>query len=402
MNHSISTLENFSHELFYEIFDYLDGIDLIQSFSNLNDRFERLINNPLLLFKINISRPSKQEPASIDHWKQILNVNKHQIYSITLEKPLDKNGFFISSLLLDSSFDHLQSLEFSDFNLTAIMPILVRLSSLPRLSSLVISIDDVSVNLANIYRFIFNLPMLKSYRLIVSQLDSSVSLPMAHEEEMTRIENVDIGHDCQFHELLTILSYTPQIHRLRFFDDPDGKFHVTLLPSISLSNLTFLSIHSSSMTFDQWEILIHHIQPPLTVLNFVARSEDINYLDAHRWENFLRKSFPRLERFDLHYHQDFNRHETFPIFPYQSNQFLSSFWLERKWLIDMEVDEDGMIFSIRTSKYKSIFLSNRSDFSLGNIGLKILFLEVFILPWISPNQVDYLSEVYMEMFQNNS
>lgn len=124
MNHSISTLEQFSHELFYEIFDYLDGIDLLRAFSNLNDRFHRLITNPALLLKINISRLSKKE-TSIDYWKQMLNLNSHQIYSITLEGPSDKERLFTSVLQLDSSFDHLQSIHFWDFNLPVLLPILV-------------------------------------------------------------------------------------------------------------------------------------------------------------------------------------------------------------------------------------------------------------------------------------
>ena len=41
------SLENFSNELFYEIFDYLDGIELFEAFSNLNAHFQRLISNPL-------------------------------------------------------------------------------------------------------------------------------------------------------------------------------------------------------------------------------------------------------------------------------------------------------------------------------------------------------------------
>lgn len=212
------------------------------------------------------------------------------------------------------------------------------------------------MNLTDIYRLVFNLPMLKSYSFSMSGLDFPISLPMANEEQMTRIEDLHIDQNCPFHELLTLLSYTPQLRRLRFSDDPGGEFNATLFPSISLANLTFLSIHCSSITFDQWEIFVHHIQPPLKVLNFVSRSEDVNYLDAHRWEKFLRKYFSTLERFSLYYHENFERNQIFPPFPYPSNQFSSTFWIERKWLIDMETDEYGMIFSIRPSKYKSQIL----------------------------------------------
>ena len=44
-----SFIENFSNEIFYEIFDYLDGYDIYKAFSNLNNRFENLLINPFIV-----------------------------------------------------------------------------------------------------------------------------------------------------------------------------------------------------------------------------------------------------------------------------------------------------------------------------------------------------------------
>ena len=52
MDQSIASIENLSNEIFYEIFDYFDGCDIYQAFSNLNYRFQQLIHSPSLLFKI--------------------------------------------------------------------------------------------------------------------------------------------------------------------------------------------------------------------------------------------------------------------------------------------------------------------------------------------------------------
>ena len=143
-----------------------------------------------------------------------MNIHQHQVYSITLDGLSSREEFFTSVFHLDSSFDHLQSLELCDLNL----PILVQLSSLPRLSSLIICVDDIPLNLADIYRLVFNLPMLKSYTFFTSELDLPISLSMANDQQVTQIENLNIDHCCDYHELLTILSYTPQISRLRFSD----------------------------------------------------------------------------------------------------------------------------------------------------------------------------------------
>jgi hypothetical protein len=48
---SITCIENLSNEIFYEIFDYLNGCEINQSFAYLNPRFQQLLESPSLLFK---------------------------------------------------------------------------------------------------------------------------------------------------------------------------------------------------------------------------------------------------------------------------------------------------------------------------------------------------------------
>ncbi|CAF4238443.1 unnamed protein product [Adineta steineri] len=42
-NQLVNSLENLSNDLFYEIYDYLEGLDICVAFSNLNARFQQLI-----------------------------------------------------------------------------------------------------------------------------------------------------------------------------------------------------------------------------------------------------------------------------------------------------------------------------------------------------------------------
>lgn len=51
-----STVENLFNDLFYEIFDYLEGRDLVKAFSNINYRFQRLLKSLSLLLKIDDDR----------------------------------------------------------------------------------------------------------------------------------------------------------------------------------------------------------------------------------------------------------------------------------------------------------------------------------------------------------
>ncbi|CAF3855641.1 unnamed protein product, partial [Rotaria sp. Silwood1] len=48
---SMTCFENLSNELLCEMFDYLDGFQLFQTFSNLNSRFEQLIHSSCVSIK---------------------------------------------------------------------------------------------------------------------------------------------------------------------------------------------------------------------------------------------------------------------------------------------------------------------------------------------------------------
>ncbi|CAF2867417.1 unnamed protein product [Rotaria sp. Silwood2] len=103
----ITSIENLSNEFFYEIFDYLDGCEIYQTFSNLNHRFQQLLNSSSLRFKINFHHSTSIE-IFMNNYKQIILLNKDQIFSIHLSLSTHNNQI-ISSLNIDSSFNRLES-----------------------------------------------------------------------------------------------------------------------------------------------------------------------------------------------------------------------------------------------------------------------------------------------------
>lgn len=52
----MTSIENLSIELFYEIFAYLDGCEIYFAFSNLNHCFQQLLHSSLLVLKIKFSK----------------------------------------------------------------------------------------------------------------------------------------------------------------------------------------------------------------------------------------------------------------------------------------------------------------------------------------------------------
>ncbi len=135
-------------------------IYICQAFSNLNYRFQQLLNSSSLLFKINLYLPSNELYKSI--YKQIIRLNRQQIFSFFSYIPL-KNNHFYSSFSIDSSLYRLESLGLKQLDPDLLMSILFKLPSLPRLSSLFISMLTVLNDLTDIYRIVLTLPMLKYY-----------------------------------------------------------------------------------------------------------------------------------------------------------------------------------------------------------------------------------------------
>ncbi|CAF5123401.1 unnamed protein product, partial [Rotaria sp. Silwood1] len=110
----------------------------------------------------------------------------------------------------------------------------------------------------------------------------------------------------------------------------------TILP-ITLSNLTDISIPMSDVKFDEFEIFIRKIDAKLKILRITTQSQQRNFLSAHRWKQLILMSLPQLEEFYLRYIEFFNE-----AYQYSeaANQFVSSFWIDRKWTFEVKINHE--------------------------------------------------------------
>jgi hypothetical protein len=88
---SINCIENLSNEIFYEIFDYLNAPEIYIAFSSLNYRFQQLLVNSSILYRIKLIDDSISEFMLIYHWAHIMCLNREQIVSIQLLMSLKVN-----------------------------------------------------------------------------------------------------------------------------------------------------------------------------------------------------------------------------------------------------------------------------------------------------------------------
>jgi hypothetical protein len=354
---SITTIENLSNEYFYEIFEYLDGCEIYQAFSNVNDRFQQLINSSLLLLKFNFPC-LKYNLKYKNIYKELFVHHKHQILSFYL---LSSEFFFPFSI--GSSFDHLQSLVIDRIPATVLISVLSNLCCFPRLVSLTINTQHTLCDLSEVYRLIFSLPKLKYIECSSEICTTCDLLPMNSDEQFSCIEHLNINHSCTFNEFCPLISYTPHLRRLSFSGLIDNDVNIEAIKSFTLSNLTHLSIAVDRIPFDKLERVFKKFDVKLKVLSLDGMSEDINYVDANRWEEFIVNNFIHLEKFYFSCNAYFGNYEETLMYLGERDQFNSAFWLERQWILETRIQFDTLQYSICPYKYiKSIFFQSVFSF----------------------------------------
>jgi hypothetical protein len=341
MDRSVTCIEDLSNELFYDIFDYLDGCDILNAFSNLNIRFEEFIHHSS--FPLKIYRFSTRERTFKRYCKQVIIPNKHQIISLHLFDQVLINSF-CTLCNIDLSFNHLKSLVLYGIQLNQLVTLLINARSLPQLFSLDIRLIGDYENLVQVYQLIFNLPTLKSLKFSMPIEKKINSLPIAIRGKISPIEYLNINHRCSLHQLNRLLSYTPYLRHLtcRKLFNWITKFTTRLL------NLEYISINDCDFNFDQFEIFIKKICSKLKVLRIINRSNDITYLDANRWEQLISQYIPDLRTFNFQFSEYLIFDHSFTVYHTRMNRFTTSFWIAHQWIFELELNYGQMIYSIHS------------------------------------------------------
>ncbi|CAF1179694.1 unnamed protein product [Rotaria sordida] len=190
-----------------------------------------------------------------------------------------------------------------------------------------------------------------------NDVDITITLPIATNKQITFIEHLIIDHPCAIDELFALTSYTPYLCRLKFLSLTDRNVNINNVKPIILRNLTHLSIRIyTTMSFNVFQIFISNLNSKLKYLSLTTLVEDINYLDANQWENLILTKLSYLEKFDFKYSACLVENYDTPIYLGQLDQFISSFWLQRQWILDIEFDFDNIIYSIRPYQYVHIYV----------------------------------------------
>lgn len=321
------------------------------AFSSLNTRFENLLIDPSIRLKI---KPGWRFTNIEDRLIDLVNENQERILSLDLCR-LTLNTETLSRLIINSSFNQLESLYLGFINSNQCIPLLINLLTLPRLFQLQLSLEDEPEDVGNVYQILLNMPMLMYSRVSFDTYDTTIPLSMPTNGQFSRIEHLVMNHSCSLNELIIILSYTSQLRRLvcEKLDEPNefssGKDPIPML------YLTDVIFKKCFVNFDDLEAFVKKMSPPLESYHLTC-SRDVSYLNANQWETFISKTLPRLRVFNFKYEELIDGDQDMTLFHQMIVQFYSEFWLNRKWSFKVYVEqddfvEDTMVYAVSPYEY---------------------------------------------------
>ncbi|CAF0808278.1 unnamed protein product [Adineta steineri] len=333
--------------------NHLEGVYQIHHiFSNINYRFQQLINSSSLRLKLKYCSNNSNE---------ILRFNKEQIYSLSLNESFSIN-------LIDSLFIYLESLRITSINSNELLLFISNLQSLPCLKSLTIKLLHCNIDDSQIYYEIFSLKMLKYFKLSIDNYSGSVQFASFNpNKQMSHLEYLIIDYQCLFPSITNILSYMPSIHyvslmKLFYYDSSLETNYPSIWPNLTHLSICLTDWHT---TFECFEVLISKIGSKLKVFSFKNYHRNIKYFNASRWENLVLKCMPQLDKFYLKHTENVDRILRDRDDDEETNDFTRSFWIERKCILEIEINNQNILFSILP--YKKQWFNEENLFELNQL-----------------------------------
>ncbi|CAF0799145.1 unnamed protein product [Didymodactylos carnosus] len=298
---SLCKLEYLPNELFYMIYGYLNGTDLVISLYNLNARLNSLIStiNYLNIDLTNVSRRSFFHII-----KFVFPALTEQIYGVTLPN---------KDIVIRRFRTHIQLPYLRSLTLNKVAPVNVRIIleklAYGHLSHLSISSDITSCNsqsdIDDIIKIIFSEKMftLKTCNIPDYRIDTSEdSLGICSVESMT-VQTLNV---CVLSEVMQHLLFMKYL-RVRISNSLDN---ILLPSSFDLSNLISFELVVCDVDIDNIEWLLKHM-PKLERLFYFFLSTNLNnnryfytnyrhysQINTVIWRRIL-AGLPLLENFDL-------------------------------------------------------------------------------------------------------
>lgn len=322
-------LEDFSNEIFYEIFQYLDTYDVYKGFYSLNYRLQQLCNS-IYPLKINLSLISKSNFEQYN--RQFLIPHRHRIQTLSISNPFLVDPFF-SPIKLVTHLIQLETLFLNEVKPKYFSNMFRYLASLNNLSTLIIHSNCLS---ENIVESIFRLPKLKYCKLKFLKNDN-LKIP-SDKNISSSIEDFVIDGDFDSKDFINLSLYVPHLKTL-FIQSLKPTYYQNL-DSTDVPKFTHLKkvqIDRVVINFNIFEWICKYFFNQLEILHISIDYNDEMYLNARRWEQLISNSMPKLHAFDFRYDARLdtnNDEDAHPTYRMIQDDFSTPFWYQREWFFD--------------------------------------------------------------------
>jgi hypothetical protein len=400
----MSTLESLCNELFIDLFEYFNVVDLLPSFADLNDRFNSLLFDYCRTFRADFRSILRKDfdPFNEKYFRSI----KSQIFYLRLSnapKTPDQCTRLWCDYFTIGQFENLRSLTLhklgSELLLTS--DFFVDFHCLRRLTHLKFvdcSFYDLKdTDLQGLIDQIWTLPRLTHFYWDCHFLWRPLfRLPKCVS---TSLQCLTINHQYwSSNRFAPLFATTPRLRKfsvaLMPYEEDDLPVWEKFVPSsthLPLTKVFLFWVNSGRLLTN-----LFHLLPNVNHLKIEATNPIL--FDGHQWEQLLVKSFPQLKVFQLKMYLTFPRDENYPEkFNRYFNTYRSSFWIDRRWFIrchwgfsgeDLEICLYSLPYSFNDCPFPE-YLSNMETKSTCPTDLCFSYdsvREFTYEPWMSDNE----------------
>ena len=340
LNETRMKLESLSNELFIDLFEYFNAVDLLRAFGELNRRFNSLLFDYCRTYRADFRSISNEDFD--DFFRRHFPLIKSRIVYLRLSDDDDtpyQCSRFLSADVRLAQFENLRSLTFNHlgFDPKINQEFFVDLHRLRHLTHL----KFVECSFFHRYEMdfqgmtdqIWNLPQLTHlYWDGRFHKTTSFCLPACVS---TSLQCLTIfRHNCSSNNFAPLFAKTPRLRKfcvsLDTYEEDDLPVKETFVrssPHLSVRKLLLSQVSSRRLLTN-----LLHFLPNVNHLK-IETTSSIKF-DGHQWKQLVLKSLPRLKVFQLKTNLNFpwneNHRETFERY---FATYRTSFWIERRWFI---------------------------------------------------------------------
>jgi len=324
------SLESLANELLFDIFEYCRAFQVLQSFSNLNNRFNDLISKHFRKHRLDFTQSSKKDFDRI--CQHDLPHFTDDIISIGLSDDDDTPGEIDLFRSFGLTLDRFRNLRSVTFN---------RIRSGDKLCGILLECQQIiHLNLTACYfehsiedllNSIWSLPnLIFCYLNLVFKSDfQTLRIPKQYSVSIKHLTIIGVSFDLD--RMSSFCEHTPQLEYLAIDVTPKVFEEEISTPIESICRLNLSIINTQSNTIAN---LLRNLP------NLVELKIDSCYLDlnGYEWENLIRKYLPKLKEFQLKMKfQIRNQNEMKQL----RKSFQTPFWIEeRQWLVQFHFNLD--------------------------------------------------------------